>query len=233
MKILVAEDHPKIREGIIQILKREQYDAVWAIHGREALEILEKDLIDMVLLDINMPILNGRDFMREIRDRYPHLRIIALTSNNMIDDKVEMFELGCDDYITKPFDTKELIIRIQNIFKRYHNTNIQHNIRLWDITINIIHHQVWKGDRLIELPRKEYLILEYLAHNHGIIKNKTQILEKVWWEQEENLNYDSITLEAHISSLRRKLGKDIIVTHKGFGYCIPLLWKSTPPHISN
>lgn len=221
MKILVIEDHPKIREGIIQILKKEQYDVLWVIHGEEALETVQKFDFDLLILDINMPVLNGQEFMKKFRKRDSSIPVIALTSNSMIEDKLEMFHLGCDDYITKPFDPKELLVRISALFKRSKQSEIQKEIVVWNIVIDIVKHKVYKENTEIILPRKQYLILEYLAQNKGVAKNKTEILARVWWEQEENLNIDSVTLESHISALRKRLWKELIQTHKWFWYLIP------------
>lgn len=219
MKILVIEDHPKIREWIIYFLEKNFYETSWAIHWEEALKKLNQNKFDLIILDVNMPVMNWTHFIKSFRKIDNSTPIIALTSNGMLDDKIEMFELWCDDYLTKPFETKELLARIQAVLKRKWEITNQ-IIEIWNIKIDIQKHKIFKKEKEIEFPRKQYLIIEFLAQNIWITKNKTEILEKVWWELEENLNIDSITLEAHIYNIRKKLWKNFIKTVKWFWYVI-------------
>jgi len=219
MKILVIEDHPKLRENIIKFLKISWYVAEWAIHWEEAMEKINYNKYDILVLDINMPIMNWKEFMLELRKNWKNIPVIALTSNSMLEDKIEMFDLWVDDYMTKPFELKELEIRIKSISKRKDKV-IEESIKIWDIEINISKHKVYYKSKEIDLGNKEYLIVEFLAINKWFPKSKIQLLEKVWWEQEENLDLSSTTLEAHISTIRKKISKDIIKTIKGVWYII-------------
>ncbi|MDD2907542.1 MAG: response regulator transcription factor [Candidatus Gracilibacteria bacterium] len=219
MKILIIEDHPKIRENIAKYLKISGYLAEIAINGQDAIEKINIGDYDLLILDINMPIMNGREFMSILRGKSNFIPVIALTSNSMLDDKVEMFNLGVDDYLTKPFELKELELRIKSILKRK-DKEIDERINVGNICINISKHKILLNGEEIILSNKEYLIIEFLAINKGYTKSKIQILEKVWGEQEQNLNLSSVTLEAHISVLRKKLGKNFIKTIKGSGYII-------------
>ncbi|MDD3145006.1 MAG: response regulator transcription factor [Candidatus Gracilibacteria bacterium] len=219
MKILIIEDHPKIRENISKFLKISGYLSETAINGFEALEKVKHNHYDVIILDINMPIMDGREFMKNIKKLEIKIPIIALTSNSMLDDKVEMFDLGVDDYLTKPFELKELELRIKAVGKRK-NMEIQELITIGNIEINLSKHKIFSKEVEIELSNKEYLIIEFLSINKGFPKSKIQILEHVWGEQEENLNLSSVTLEAHISVIRKKIGKDFIKTIKGVGYII-------------
>lgn len=219
MKILVVEDNPKIRENILTYLKYHTYIWEWAKNGEEALLKVAKYDYDIIVLDINMPIMNGREFLKALRKKWKNIPVIALTSNSTLDDKVEIFELGVDDYITKPFALKELEIRIQSLAKRK-TQYIEEKISFKNIEILLWKRSVLQNKKKIELWNKEYLILEYLSKHKWYIKSKVQILEHVWWEAEERLELSSTTLEAHISTVRKKLGKDIIKTIKGVGYII-------------
>lgn len=219
MKILIIEDHPKIRENISKYLKIVWYVAETAINWFEAIEKLRYNLYDVIILDINMPIMNGREFILKLRKQGNNIPVIVLTSNSMLEDKVEMFDLWVDDYITKPFELKELELRIKSISRRK-NMEVQELINIWEIEINLSKHKVFLKNEEIELSNKEYLIVEFLSINRWYPKSKVQILEHVWWEQEENLNLSSVTLEAHISVIRKKISKTFIKTIKWVGYII-------------
>ena len=139
--------------------------------------------------------------------------------NSMLDDKLEMFELWVDDYMTKPFELKELLARINALAKRK-VLLIEDKIVIWNIEINISKHKIYKDKKEIEFSNKEYLIIEFLVRNKWYPKSKVQILEAVWGELEENLELSSTTLEAHISTIRKKITKDFIKTIKWVGYII-------------
>ncbi len=219
MKILVVEDHLKIRENIVKYLKINWYLAEEAFNWEEALEKIRYTDYDCLVLDVNMPIMNGKEFIKNLRKNWNFSPVITLTSNFTLEDKVEMFELWVDDYLTKPFELKELEMRIKSLLKRKEK-EIEDKIIIWDIEINLSKHKVFKNLDEMELWNKEYLIIEFLSINKGYPKSKIQILEQVWWEAEENLELSSTTLEAHISTIRKKLGKDFIKTLKWVWYII-------------
>ena len=219
MKVLVIEDHPKIRDNIIKFLKISGYLPEGAFNGEEALEKIGFNKYDILVLDINMPIMDGREFMKKLRSLGNSIPVIALTSNSMLDDKIEMFELWVDDYLTKPFELKELEMRIKSIAKRKDKT-IENYLEIGEIKIDFAKHKIYKKNIELELSNKHYLIVEFLSRNKWFPKSKVAILEKVWWELEENLDLNSTTLEAHISVLRKKISKDFIKTIKWVGYII-------------
>ncbi len=130
--------------------------------------------------------------------------VIALTSNSMLSDKLEVFDLGADDYLTKPFEIEELAMRLRAISKRgnvLQDEQKQHK----DVCINFSTSKVYYNSQEVYFPHKQYLIIEYLMKNLGYPKNKLSIMEYVWGEQEENLELNSTTLESHIYSIRSKL----------------------------
>lgn len=219
MKILVVEDHPKIRQNIIKYLNLKWFRAEEAVHWEDAKQKIKSNDYDLIVLDINMPLLNWKEFTKFVRDSWNNIPIIALTSNSLLDDKLEMFSLWVDDYITKPFEFEELEARIKTVLKRK-DKEIKNNLKVRDIELDIDKHKVYKNWVEIDLGNKEYMILEYLFLNQSYPKSKISILEHVWWEQEENLDLGSVTLEAHISFLRKKLWKDLIKTIKWVGYVI-------------
>ncbi len=219
MKILVVEDHPKIRQNIVKYLNLKWFRAEEAIHGEDAKDKVKINDYDVIVLDVNMPLLNWREFTKFIRSTGNNIPIIALTSNSLLDDKLEMFSLWVDDYLTKPFEFEELEARIKALLKRK-DKDIKNNIKVKNIELDIDKHKVYKDWKEVELWNKEYMILEFLFLNQSYPKSKIAILEHVWWEQEENLDLWSVTLEAHISFLRKKLWKDLIKTIKWVWYVV-------------
>ncbi len=219
MKILIIEDHPKIRDNIITYLKIKWYTVEWAIHGGEALEKLYANY-DVIILDMNMPVMNGQEFIQKIREQKNYIPVIVLTSNSMLEDKLEMFSLWADDYLTKPFDLRELEARIIALSRRKEKT-IEDIITFSEYSLEVGKRILKKWDTITEVSNKEYGILEYLGRNKGYPKSKTDILEAVWWIRERDLGLNSVTLEAHISMIRKKLWKDIIHTIKWVWYLIP------------
>jgi DNA-binding response OmpR family regulator len=157
--------------------------------------------------------MDGKEFLHQIRMRDKNMPIIALTSNSMLDDKIEIFELGADDYLTKPFELLELEARI-NALARRKQKEIEEVYIVDDIVIDIAKHKILQAEREVEVGNKEFLIIEFLAKNRGFPKSKSEIFEFAWGEREESLNFDSITLEVHISYIRKKLGRDFIKTIK-------------------
>ena len=218
MKILIIEDHPKIRSNIIEYLCLKWYTAEWAVHGEEALLMLHAHY-DIIVLDMNMPIMNGKEFIEKLRAIWDQTPVIVLTSNSLLSDKITMFDLGIDDYVIKPFEMRELEARIVALGRRKEKT-IEEIITFWEISIDINKKSIKKWEQIIDLSHKEYGIIEYLARNKWYPKSKVHILEAVWWMREAELAINSVTLEAHISTIRKKLGKWIITTIKWTGYII-------------
>lgn len=178
MKILVVEDHPKIRENIIDFLKIKGHTAEGVINGKVALEVLGNGY-DMLILDMNMPEMNGRDFLENLRKNNFTLPVLVLTSNSMIDDKVMMFELGADDYLTKPFDMRELEMRILSLSRRKEKV-LETEIVFGNCKICLEKRIVLIDGEKSDLTSKEYAIVEFLARHKGFPKTKTDILEAVW-----------------------------------------------------
>lgn len=219
MKILVIEDHPKLRENIVKYFHLKGYTAEWAIHGKEWIDKAKKTQYDCIILDVNLPVLDGKDFAKLLREKGDSTPILALTSNTMLDDKLEMFSLWVDDYLTKPFELAELEARVLALSRRK-TKHIEQDIVIGDVAINFSKKQVLVWEKKVELGNKEFLIVEFLAKNRWYPKSKMQIVEYVWWERESTLSFESVTLEAHISYIRKKLGHWFIKTIKGVGYVI-------------
>lgn len=219
MKILIVEDNPLLRENLEFLLKKFQFVAESAANWEIAFEKLSMQKYDAMVLDINMPIMNGKQLLKKLNDSGYHIPTIALTSDGMLCDKIEMFELWVDDYLTKPFEVEELVLRLRSILKRWEikiDTLKQHN----DVEINFTKKKVFYRWEEIIFSHKMYLIIEFLMKNISYPQNKTKIMEYVWWEQEQNLEFNSTTLESHIYAIRKKLWKDFIKTVKWVWYII-------------
>lgn len=219
MKILIIEDHPKIRENIKKFLKISWYLAETAINWKDWLDKVIYWDYDLIILDVNMPVMNWKEFMINMRKLSKNIPVIALTSNSLLDDKIEMFDLWVLDYMTKPFEFRELEARIKSLLKRK-ETIVDDILIIWDIKIDFSKHKVYKNNIEVLLSVKEYLIIEFLSRNKSYPKTKLEILEHVWWEAEENLELSSTTMEAHISMIRRKLWTEFIKNIRWIGYII-------------
>lgn len=220
MKILVVEDNKILRENLIFILKKNNFLAEWAFCWKEALEKVTNSPYDAIILDINMPIMNGKEFLKILRENWKNTAVIALTSNSMLEDKLELFDLWVDDYLTKPFETEELLVRLKSILKRGKNGILEEKKEIWDFCINFSTKKIFLRNEEVSLTLKQYLLIEFLVKNFWYPQTKLKIMEYVWWEVEENLEFDSTTLESHIYGIRKKFWKDFIKTIKWVWYVI-------------
>ena len=221
-KILLAEDEPKLSQVIQEELTRRGYPTDVAYDGQVAEKLFRQNQYSLVLLDINLPYKNGLALCKEFRAVNKTVPIIMLTALGEIQDKIEAFNLGADDYIIKPFHFDELYARIKVSLKR--NTSPEpavSTIDIEDLNINFITKTVTREGKEIPLTAKECALLVLLAQNRGKVISKQEILEKVW-----DLTFDTgtNTIEVHISFLRNKVDKPfvekLIQTKPGFGYFI-------------
>lgn len=219
MKILVIEDNPILRDNLSFLLKKHNFLAETANNGQDALDKIAVCDYDALILDVNMPIMNGKQFLKQLRLSGKNTPVIALTSNAMLEDKIEMFELWVDDYLTKPFEIQELVMRIKTITKRW-EIKQDSKKEIWEITINFSTSKILLKGEIVTFPHKQYMIIEFLAKNIWYPQSKVKIMEYVWGESEENLEFDSTTLESHIYAIRKKLGKTFIKTIKSIWYII-------------
>ncbi len=206
MKILVIEDDRSISELIEIQLSISGYDVVTASNGKEGLEKLSKD-IDLVILDIMMPVMNGYEVLEHIKET----PTIILSAKDQLDDKMKGFHLGADDYLAKPFELMELLMRVKAVLKR------NRPIRLYEkfgVKVDFENRIVLKGDRHINLTLKEYDLLSYLIENEGMALSRDCLLENVW---DFAFAGSSRTVDIHIQKLRKKLEIPIETVYK-YGY---------------
>ena len=207
--ILIVDDDENIRNLLSIYLENEGFNTIKAENAKEALEILAEKEIELILLDIMMPQIDGIDACMRIRkDKNMPIIMISAKSEDM--DKIHGLTAGADDYITKPFNPLELIARVKAQLRRYDKYNIGNNnskviIEIGDLTINTDTRQVWVGEKEVRLTPKEFDILELLARNKGIVLSIRKIYEEVW--KEEFFKADN-TVTVHITNLREKIEAD-------------------------
>ena len=220
MNILVAEDEKDLREMLKLNLENEGHQVFVAKNGKEALDIFHLQAIDIGLFDVMMPIMDGFNLLRLIREK-SDVPIIMLTSRGDDMDKVLGFGLGADDYLVKPFSMAELIARIGVRVKKNKPTNVRDGLMMvGDITMDLTSCMVYKNDIPIDLSAKTFLILKHFMEHPGRVFTKKQIYTAVW---EDEYFYDDNTIMVHISHLRQKIETDPknpshIITIKGIGY---------------
>ena len=219
IKILIADDEPRIRALIRQHLEHEGYACEEAADGSAALTLLTAGGIDLAILDVMMPFVDGMTVLREMRTRKINTPVIMLTARGEEYDRVAGLESGADDYVVKPFSTRELIARIKAVLTRTLPKSQADGTSyvFGDLVIDTASHSVRIGGEEAPLTPKEFDLLVFLASNKGIALSRETILQKVW-------NYDYYgedrTVDTHIKMLRGHLGKyrDYIVTGWGIGY---------------
>ena len=221
-KILLVEDEPKLSQVIQEELINQGYDTDIAYDGLVAEKLFKQQLYSLVLLDINIPYKNGLTLCKEFRSLNKKIPIIMLTALGEINDKVDAFALGADDYLIKPFHFTELFARIKVFLKRAESvTDEPEKIVIEDLMIDFGSKSVSRNGQIIPLTAKEFALLVLLAKNRGKVISKNEILSKVW-----DLSFDTgtNTIEVYISFLRNKLDKNfdekLIHTKAGFGYFI-------------
>lgn len=217
-RILITDDEAKIRSLIAKYAAHEGFETEEACNGMEAVEKCEKNTYDLVIMDIMMPELDGFSAVKEIKKTQPDMPFIMLSALGEEYDKIHGFDLGVDDYVVKPFSTKELMMRIQAILKRTKSSESNsEKFSVEDLMIDYSARTVTiKGER-VQLSPKEYELLTYLVKNQGIALTREQLLSNVWGY---DFFGDDRTLDTHIKLLRRNLGNyaKYIVTLRGVGY---------------
>lgn len=213
MKLLIVDDEKLIREVIKEYASQENYIVYEASNGEEALDIIKNRDIDVVILDIMMPKLDGYSTCKEIK-KIKDIPIIMLSARSEEFDKLNGFNLGIDDYITKPFSPKELMARIKAVSKR---NNLNDKFIYEDLVIDYQGHTVKIDNEEVKLTPKEYEILCFFTQNVNIALSREQLLSKLWGY---DFFGDDRTIDTHIKMLRNNLGKyrDLIKTVRGLGY---------------
>ena len=220
MKILVIEDDQGLRQGIAFSLTQEGYQALQASSGKEGYRLFLQESPQGILLDLNLPDMDGNDLCRKIRET-SQVPILMLTARDMETDEIMGLSQGADDYMTKPFSIAVLKLRLAKLLDRNMEKEEAHILRSGDITLDPELIKVWKGNREMECSVTEYKILKYFLENKNQVLTQNQILEAVWDREGKFVNPN--TLQVNIGRLRKKIGEDpsrpgYIKTVHGIGY---------------
>ena len=214
MNVLIVDDEHGIREVIKEYCLNENYNVIEAENGFVALTLLERAKVDIIILDIMMPKMDGYTTLTKIREKYD-IPVIMLSARSEEYDKLQGFDLGVDDYVTKPFSPKELIARIKAVLSRNKINKEEYIYK--NLKIDYLGHTVFINNKEVKLTPKEYDILVYFVQNKGIALSRETLLSKIW-------GYDFFgedrTVDTHIKMLRNNLGeyRNLIVTIRGMGY---------------
>jgi len=217
LKILVVDDESRMRKLVRDFLTKSNYDVVEAQDGSQALDIFfEMKDIALVILDVMMPKIDGWQVCREIRE-YSKVPVIMLTAKSDERDELQGFQLGVDEYISKPFSPKILVARVEAILRRTNQITSDGTLEAGGIVVNKAAHMVMIDNKPISLSYKEFELLTYFIENQGIALSREKILNNVW-----NYDYfgDARTIDTHVKKLRSKMGEkgDLIKTIWGMGY---------------
>lgn len=222
IQILIVEDEKKIADSISQGLQENSYQTEVAYDGKLGLQLFESGSFQLAILDINLPGINGYELCRSIRSRDPSVPVIMLTAMNTLDNKIEGFDAGADDYIIKPFDFRELLVRVRALLKRIHSTVATGvMLKAGDLQMNLDSKEVTRAGRTILLTAKEFQLLEYFLRNKNRVLSRVDIALNVW-----DIDFDSGTnvIDVYVNYLRKKIDKQfdtsLIHTQVGMGYVL-------------
>lgn len=216
--ILIADDEERIRRLVSDFLRRDGYTVLQAADGGQAMELIDQKLgsIDLIILDVMMPVYDGWSVLRHIRSKNTEVPVMMLTARTEENDEVFGFDLGADDYITKPFSPIVLSARVRAIEKRCHQRS-EGVYQAGELSVNEIRREVCVAGQTVDLTPKEYELLIYFKNNQNIAVSRENILNAVW-----GYDYfgDLRTVDTHVKKLRAKLGNcgKMIETVRGFGY---------------
>ena len=220
MKLLLVEDNLSLSEALIPFLEKNYYTCEQCTTANEALILLESSVFDLLLLDINLEESSGYDVITALRKQKKHIPILVISSMSEVDNRIKGLTLGADDYLTKPFDNRELLARIESLLRR-HLPVTNHHLQFKSLSLNLESGCAHREGTIIELRKKEFLLLEYLIINQGMILSRNKLLDRVWGTE---VDIDSNKVDVHIKNLRKKIDlpfdEGYIKTIRGLGYVL-------------
>lgn len=222
MRILIVEDEVKVVDFLRMGLNEAGYDIEVAFDGQMGLRLALSKQFDLIILDVILPFMNGFDVCRKIREKDVAVPVLMLTALGTTDDKLDGFNAGADDYLVKPFEFMELLARIKALSKRTTAGYMAGSfLNVSDLELDLNKKIAKRGNTIVELTAKEYILLEYLMRNKGRVVSRAEIAERVW-----EISYDTGTniVDVYINLLRKKIDRDfdqkLIQTRIGLGYTI-------------
>lgn len=215
-RILIVDDEKDIRELISFYLIKEGIDVLEASNGQEALDIFESEYVDLGIIDVMMPIMDGFELVENLKE-FKDVPVIMLTAKDESKDKLRGFSVGADDYVVKPFDPSELIARVKAILKRY-SINASNIIKIGDVEFDGEKYEIRYLEEIIHLPLKQFELVFELVKNPNHIFSREQLIEKIW-----GMDYDGFdrTVDVHVKRVRENLGHlpgFKVITVRGLGY---------------
>lgn len=205
------EDDRLLGESLKEYLESEGFLVDWIYDSREFFDLLEVSIYDAIVLDLMMPHISGEELLRELREKGNTTPVLILTAKGRLEDKEKCFSLGADDYLTKPFEPRELLLRLRALHRR---TVRQERLKLRNVEVDLRAGRVWVEGREIKLSKKEWLMFKYLVENRDRFVSTEELLNYVWGDEPVG---DEV-VRAHIKNLRRLLPEGFIVSQKGRGY---------------
>jgi two-component system copper resistance phosphate regulon response regulator CusR len=220
MRLLLIEDEKKVADFVARGLRAESFAVDIANDGTTGWEMATGTNYDLIILDLMLPGLNGTEVLRRLKRQGSSAAVLVLTARDATRDKIENFEAGADDYLTKPFAFAELLVRVKALLRRPPSQRA-HEIKVGDLEVDRLTRQVRRAGKRIELTAKEYALLEYLAVNSGRVLSRTMIVEHVWDESFESLTN---IVDVYVKHLRSKIDDPfpakLIKTVRGVGYSL-------------
>jgi two-component system copper resistance phosphate regulon response regulator CusR len=220
MRLLIVEDEPKLAEILLRSLRGEGFAVDVAATAEEGFNLAATDNYDLLILDLLLPDGSGAGLLRRLRQLHHKVPVLVLTARGDIDTKVETFDAGADDYLTKPFALPELLVRVRALMRRGPAVK-EMVLKMQDLEIDRLTHQVRRAGRRVELSPKEYSLLEYLMLNPGRVLSRSMIIDRVWDQSFEGFTN---IVDVYVRQLRRKIDEGfepkMIRTVRGLGYAL-------------
>lgn len=220
MRILVIEDEPKTADYLHQGLSESGYIVDCAATGADGLHLSRQHAYDLVMLDVNLPLMDGWDVLQRIRQN-SNTRIMMLTAQGRLADRIKGLDLGADDYLVKPFEFPELLARVRTLMRRSVHSPVPDVLRVADLELDQGRHRAFRGLQRIDLTTKEFALLHLLMRQSGVVLSRTQIISFVW---DMNFDCDTNVVEVSIRRLRAKIDdpfeRKLIHTLRGVGYVL-------------
>lgn len=220
MKLLIIEDDPYLSETIKETTQ-EMFDTEQAFDGEEGLYLAEQNIFDCIILDIMLPSMNGYEVLQNLRKKEISTPVIMLTAKDGIDDKIQGFKVGADDYLVKPFHREELLLRLEAIVRRSGGEFKENVITFKELKMNVKNKTATISNELVKLNGKQFDLLEYLINNKNTILTKEQIFDRIWGFESDT---STTVVEVYASNLRKSLKKfgydQYIKTFRGLGYML-------------
>lgn len=216
-RVLLVEDYSPVRLALRDGLMDDDYAVDTAVDGEEGLALAERNTYDVLILDVLLPRLDGLELVRQLRAKHNTVPVLMLTARDTLDDKVAGLDAGADDYLVKPFELAELRARLRALLRRAQTTRPA-ELRVEDLVVDTIKKKVWRGEHLISLSAREYVLLEYLAGRAHQVVTRSDIWEHVYDFRSEA---QSNVVDVYVGYLRKKLGAPTIIhTRRGIGYVL-------------